>query len=190
MRTLFACVMVCLSLTSSIFAAACEKGWTAKEGVQVTGYYTPIQTDFPVRDVSEFVFVELGTFSSFFPRGFVEAVKIQAWGKLRDGRTYIGYWEEQWQILSLEGPLDVESNPLSADPKRTTIAVDPTFIPLGATLMIPDLPSGWGERIFVASDIGPAIVGAHIDVYTGEGKGALAAAFEITGESYLVCIRE
>ena len=74
-------------------------------------------------------------------------------------------------------------NPLEVN----TVAVDPSIIKAGSQITIPSLPDPWSCAVFVGSDTGPAIIGKHIDVYTGEGKEALEEAYRITGYNNTVC---
>ncbi|MBI5146968.1 MAG: murein transglycosylase, partial [Thaumarchaeota archaeon] len=68
------------------------------------------------------------------------------------------------------------------------IATDQAIIPFGTLVTIPTLPTPWNTQGFASSDVGPAITGQHIDVYTGEGKIALSEAYRITGYGNTVCV--
>jgi membrane-bound lytic murein transglycosylase len=52
---------------------------------------------------------------------------------------------------------------------------------------IPTLPSPWNNKVFNATDTGPAIKGKHIDVYIGVGAEADKESYRITGNGNTVC---
>ena len=68
-------------------------------------------------------------------------------------------------ITSLH-PLNSQENPLEIG----DIATNPILILIDTKVKIPTLPSPWNNKVFNATDIGPAIKGKHIDVYIGLGK--------------------
>ena len=68
-----------------------------------------------------------------------------------------------------------------------SIAVDPQIIKPGTKITIPTLLQPWNQTVFDSNDVGPAIIGKHIDVYTGEGLDARKEAFRITGYNNSVC---
>ena len=67
------------------------------------------------------------------------------------------------------------------------IATDPLVIPMGTKVKIPTLPSHWNNKIYNATDVGPAIKGKHIDVYIGEAKIVKEQTGNITGLGKTVC---
>ena len=83
-----------------------------------------------------------------------------------------------------KSPLDAWQNKLEVP----SIAVDPNHIELGTYLTIPSLPYPWGDVIFEATDVGPAILDKHIDVFVGEGSDAKQETFELTSNGGRVCI--
>lgn len=48
------------------------------------------------------------------------------------------------------------------------VAVDPKFVPLGSTMLI----DGYGDKVFVAEDVGSAIKGTAIDIWLPDGEQA------------------
>jgi 3D (Asp-Asp-Asp) domain-containing protein len=48
------------------------------------------------------------------------------------------------------------------------VAVDPRFVPLGSTMLI----DGYGDKVFVAEDVGSAIKGPSIDIWLPDGEQA------------------
>jgi 3D (Asp-Asp-Asp) domain-containing protein len=148
----------------------CSYGW------YITGYFTPSESDYSGEPVS--VIVD-GT-SYQFREDFVNEIKIEGWGKTVSG-NYLGWYDESFHLSYI--PLDSMGNPLEVN----TVAVDPSIIKAGSQITIPSLPDPWSGAVFVGSDTGPAIIGKHIDVYTGEGKEALEEAYRITGYNNTVC---
>lgn len=143
----------------------------------VTGYFTPLESDYSGKLVK--IKADRQTFK--VKKDFVNEVKIEGWGKLTSGK-YLGFWDNSFHLSN--APLDSQGNPLVIG----SIAIDSSTITQNSHLTIPTLPSPWNETIFTATDVGPAIIGNHIDVYTGEGKLAEQETFRITGQGNTVCI--
>ena len=157
--------------TSTARKDPCTKEWF------ITGYFTPVESDYS--GALQTVVVDGTPYP--FNSSFLTEIQTEGWGKTHLG-NYIGYYGGAWHFASM--PLDANDKPLQTD----AIAVDPSLIHFGARVTIPTLPLGWGSKTFHASDIGPAIVGKHIDVYTGEGKEAGDMTFQITGHGNTVCV--
>ena len=106
--------------------------------------------------------------SGTYKRDFIEDVKLQGSGKSANG-TYIRYINGQYSV----GEPQTWSQTVPTAGR--TIAVDPTFIPCvysgGYRRGYVTIQGGIGQRI--AEDRGGAIVGRHIDVFTGTGRGSL-----------------
>lgn len=151
----------------------CSDGW------RITGYYTPVETDFKTADLREVEIVDLGkeSFNSEFLRTVFDDDKGfgEGWGKTRFG-WYIGYYRGRWH--KADAPLDAHDKPLEPD----TVAVDPAIIPNGSTVSIPDLPGDLGKLKFTSNDVGISVRGKHIDVYTGEGRDARRRMYRFTYE--------
>jgi len=149
----------------------CTNGW------YITGYFLPIETDYSSN--TNLVMINKKWYN--FQSDFLDEMKIQGWGKTISG-DYLGWDDGKFSLNSI--PLDSKGNKLSVG----TIAVDPVIIKNGTQITITTLPHPWDEMIFYSNDVGPAIIGKHIDVYTGEGLEARKEAFRITGENNSVCI--
>lgn len=164
-------------LASLVEIESCSAGW------YITGYTTPVEAEFgglnKVVDINDWEKSEVTRRS--LKASFLDAVEKQGWGKTLNG-DYIGYWDDKYHGPS-PFPLDSQGNELS--PGR--VAVDRSLIPHGMNVIIPTLPFKWNETIFLASDVGPSIVGKHIDVYTGEGSAADAESRKITTRGNMVC---
>lgn len=61
---------------------------------------------------------------------------------------------------------------LRAHPKQYVVAVDPSVIPLGSKLKIPENPFGDPNIVFTAADTGGAIKGKRLDFYDWRGRKA------------------
>ena len=107
----------------------------------------------------------LGKFTPEFVRDF----RVESCARLRDGRT-ISYLKQANRCKVVDLPVGANGYSLS---ELKSIAVDPSIIPVGSTLYIPQaedvmLKDGRVHNgIFRAHDIGSAIKGKRIDVYVG-----------------------
>jgi len=156
--------------TSTSFSN-CSSDW------YITGYFTPIESDY----FGDFQKISLGDEIKQFRSDFLLVVKTEGWGKTISGE-YVGWYDDSFHIS--DTALDSHGEPLLVQ----LVAVDSEIIKQKTNLLIPNLPSPWNEMIFESSDVGPSIKGKHIDVYTGEGKQAELETFRITGTENDVCI--
>jgi 3D (Asp-Asp-Asp) domain-containing protein len=151
----------------------CSEGWL------ITGYFTPVETDYESTETSEIEVKGVGPLS--FNAEFLKIVFDEdqgfgeGWGKTRFG-WYIGNYNGAWH--KSDAPLDAHDSPLLPN----SIAVDPHYIPNGSVVQIPDLPQGFGDIKFIGNDVGVTVHGKHIDIYTGEGKAAGRLMRSITFE--------
>ncbi len=151
----------------------CSNGW------RITGYFTPVETDYKSSEVREIEIRGLGKES--FNADFLKTVFDdnegfgEGWGKTRFG-WYLGEYRGKWH--KADAPLDANDKPLEAN----TVAVDPGFIPAGSLVTIPDLPGDLGQIEFKSNDVGVSVHGKHIDVYTGEGRNARRRMWRFTYE--------
>ena len=143
----------------------------------ITGYFTPIESDYS----GKFINIMIDGKQNKYRQDFVTEIKTEGWGRTISG-DYLGWYDGSFHLS--DNPLDSEGNTLVLN----AIAIDISVIPVNSELTIPSLPSPWDEVVFVGSDIGTAIIGKHIDVYTGEGKSALDEAYRITGNDNVVCL--
>lgn len=148
----------------------CSGGW------YITGYFLPTEIDYSSKMSPIIIDGKVHSFKS----DFVNEVKIQGWGKTISGE-YLGSYDGKFYLGNT--PLDSLGNNLGVG----SIAVDPQIIKRGTKVTIPTLPQPWNGTVFDSNDVGPAIIGKHIDVYTGEGLGARKEAFRITGYDNSVC---
>ena len=143
----------------------------------VTGYFLPIESDYITKTNP----INIDGRHYAFQIDFLDEVKIQGWGKTNSG-DYLGWDDGRFYLNDIH--LDSMGNELIVG----SIAVDPKVIEYGKKITIPTLPHPWNDIIFNSNDIGPAIIGKHIDVYTGKGLSARDEAFRITGYDNSVCI--
>ena len=160
-----------LKQKSDVSFSNCSPGW------YITGYYTPLESDYSGNLVS--VMVDQKQYQ--FKEDFVTEIKTEGWGKTASG-NYLGWYDDSFHLA--DSALDAMGEPL----KVNSIAVDPSVIPAGTRIKIPSLPAPWDDTILFGTDTGTAIIGKHIDVYTGEGKTALDEAYRITGYDNVVCL--
>lgn len=160
-----------LGLASAEFqTVSCTTGW------HITGYFTPVESDYS--GAKQTISVQ-GQTRSFYT-SFLNDVKIEGWGKTLAG-DYIGWWDNSWHRASYA--MDSLGNKLVVG----KVATDPSIIPKNTALKITTLPSPWNSKIFTTGDVGPSIQGKDIDVFTGEGKAAELETFRITGDNQQVC---
>jgi 3D (Asp-Asp-Asp) domain-containing protein len=155
------------------------KGYECSEGWRITGYFTPIETDYNSAETREIEISGVGKMK--FNADFLNVVFNEdegfgeGWGKTRFG-WYLGNYDGAWH--KSDAPLDAHSTAL--DPN--SVAVDNKVIPNNSLVRIPGLPAEFAAKTFIANDVGVTVHGKHIDVYTGEGKDAERKMDEITFE--------
>ena len=151
----------------------CSDGW------RITGYFTPLETDYDSTEMREIQIKNFGAVK--FNAEFLKTIfdedqgSGEGWGKTRFG-WYLGNYNGAWHKSG--DPLDANNSPL----KTNSVAVDNSVIPTDSLVRIPDLPGVFGQENFVADDVGVTVHGKHIDVYTGEGKNAERAMYRVTFE--------
>jgi 3D (Asp-Asp-Asp) domain-containing protein len=164
------------SSTFMHIAASTKANTNCSTGWYITRYFTPVETEYSGSTKSLLVDgITRNLYSSF-----LDDVKIEGWGKTKKG-DYVGYSDGTYH--SSKYPLDSAGNPL----RIGDIATDPLLIPMGTMVKIPTLPSHWNNKIYTATDVGPAIKGKHIDVYIGEAKLVKEQTRKITGLGNMVC---
>jgi len=151
----------------------CSEGW------RITGYFTPVETDYMSEDKTDVEIEGVGRMS--FDSEFVRTVFDEelgygeGWGKTRFG-WYLGNYDGRWH--KSDDPLDANNSPLL----ENSVAVDNALIPNDSIVTIPGLPDEYGKKEFISNDVGVTVHGKHIDVYTGEGKQAEEEMYRVTFE--------
>ena len=165
--------MLQADVVSGYVGTNCSDGW------RITGYYTPIETDFNNGTTTEIEIRGVGkeSFNAEFLRTIFDTGKGygEGWGKTHFG-WYLGNYNGRWH--KADAPLDANDRPLQTN----TIAVDKSVIPAGSLVTIPDLPGDLGKLEFKSNDVGVSVHGKHIDVYTGEGRDARRRMYRFTYE--------
>ena len=159
------------STNTTLASASCTTGW------YITGYFTPVETDYTGAIQS----VTIKGVTQSYNTAFLKEVQTEGWGKTKQG-NYIGWYDNSWHLSSQA--LDAYDKPLTSH----TVAVDPSLIGSGQHITIPTLLGTFGTMTFDTSDVGPDIIGKHIDVFNGEGKVAEALTYKITGRNNTVCV--
>ena len=149
----------------------CEENW------YITGYFLPVESDYNDKEIT--VHVEGQT--KQYSLDFVNDVRIEGWGRTNDG-DYLGWHSQRFHLSEI--PLDAFGKELVVG----KIAVDPRIIEFESKIVIPSLVEPWNGIVLQAEDVGGAIKGKHIDVYTGEGKVGEQETMRITGHNNSVCV--
>ncbi len=176
-RLLAVGLIIVISMLFTRFAFATHEGACSSEW-KVTGYFTPIELDYPQTNQIQINIEGLG--NSIHSAAFLKTVKIEGWGKTKDG-WYLGRFSNKWHKSKY--PLNSLGKPLNTG----SIATDKNIIPTGSSIKIPSLPNNLKHQLYVSDDVGSAIKNTHIDIYTGEGRQAEKRTFEITGKDHTVC---
>ena len=149
---------------------SCTDGW------KVTGYFVPVEEDYSGKTAT----ITINDESRDFKQDFVDVIMIEGWGRTISG-DYLGWYDDTFHIQQI--PLDREGSLLRAG----NVAIDETILDHDAKILISTLPYPWNTIEFIATDIGPAIKGKHIDLYTGEGKLAEQETFRVTSSNNTLC---
>jgi len=168
-------IVAALFITCNIHASheeSCSPQW------YVTGYFTPVETDYSQTAQIKINIEKMGI--SVHAMDFLKAVKIEGWGKTKDG-WYLGHFSNKWHRSNK--PLNAMGKPLDIG----SVATDKNIIASGEMLRIPSLPNYLKSQLYVSDDVGSAVKSTHIDIYTGEGKLAEKTTWEITGKDHTVC---
>jgi 3D (Asp-Asp-Asp) domain-containing protein len=170
-----------LSLVSMMIVAAVGNGATdASLRLRATEYYTAIETDYPAGADSAFTAPD-GRVLHRGSREFVDAATIEGSARFRDGTllNLTGDGTSHWRVT--DTPYGLATNDCPLVPLRTA-AVDPSVVPLGSRIRIPEtigmpLPGGGKhDGIWWATDTGPQISGHRVDLFMGAGVASMAQA--------------
>ena len=160
-------------VTNDYLFSICSSDW------YITGYYTPVESDYSGDFKTVIVDDEVRQFKS----DFLTDVKQEGWGRTLSG-DYLGWYHNSYHMS--DAALDLKGNILVVE----SVAVYTSVLKLGTILKITTLPHPWNEVNFKASDVGPSVDGKHIDVFTGEGEQAKLESYRITNYGNEVCIAE
>jgi 3D (Asp-Asp-Asp) domain-containing protein len=135
---------------------------------KVTYYWVVEEKDYPQSKRMPLYSVD-GKLVGRFSESFVRDFKTESCARLRDGRC-LSYLKNQNRVQVVERFLGNGGHTLT---ELKSIAVDPSVIPLGSKVYIPQFEGLTvnGKHlngIFYAHDIGSAVKGNHIDIFLGD----------------------
>ena len=148
-----------------------------KEGFRLSFYWIAYESDYAAEAYDTAIYTRGGFYIGSFPSAFVFELKLEGSGILRDGRVLNYDGDCNYGMGTCFKTLALAEHPLGAGvqgrplvPFRS-IAVDPRFIPIGATVYVPELvgallPDGTRhDGCLRADDMGGAIKEHKIDFF-------------------------
>ncbi len=148
-----------------------------KEGFRLSFYWIAYESDYANEAYDTAIYTRAGYYIGSFPSAFVFELKLEGSGILRDGRVLNYDGECNYGMGTCFKTLALDQHPLGAGvqgrplvPFRS-IAVDPRFIPIGATVYVPELvgvllPDGTRhDGCLRADDMGGAIKEHKLDFF-------------------------
>ncbi|HEX9105321.1 MAG TPA: 3D domain-containing protein [Polyangia bacterium] len=148
-----------------------------KEGFRLSFYWIAYESEYANESYDTAIYTRAGYYIGSFPQAFVFELKLEGSGILRDGRVLNYDGECDYGMGTCFKTLALEQHPLGAGvqgrplvPFRS-IAVDPRFIPIGATVYVPELvgallPDGTRhDGCLRADDMGGAIKEHKLDFF-------------------------
>ena len=148
-----------------------------KEGFRLSFYWIAYESEYANEPYDTAIYTRAGYYIGSFPSAYIFELKLEGSGILRDGRVLNYDGECNYGMGTCFKTLALEQHPLGAGvqgrplvPFRS-IAVDPRFIPIGATVYVPELvgvllPDGTRhDGCLRADDMGGAIKEHKIDFF-------------------------
>jgi 3D (Asp-Asp-Asp) domain-containing protein len=148
-----------------------------KEGFRLSFYWIAYESEYANEIYDTPIYTKRGYYIGSFPSAFIFELKLEGSGILRDGRVLNYDGECNYGMGTCFKTLALEQHPLGAgvqgrplEPFRS-IAVDPRFIPIGATIYVPELvgvlmPDGTRhDGCLRADDMGGAIKEHKLDFF-------------------------
>jgi 3D (Asp-Asp-Asp) domain-containing protein len=148
-----------------------------KEGFRLSFYWLAYEHEYANENYDTDIYTRQGFWIGRFPEAFVYELKLEGSGVLRDGRVLNYDGECNYGIGTCFKTVDPTEHPLGAgvqnrrlEPFRS-IAVDPRYIPIGATVYVPELvgvqmPDGTAhDGCLRADDMGGAIRQHKLDFF-------------------------
>ncbi|MGZ3426958.1 MAG: 3D domain-containing protein [Polyangia bacterium] len=148
-----------------------------KEGFRLSFYWIAYESEYANESYDTAIYTRAGYYIGSFPSAFIFELKLEGSGILRDGRVLNYDGECNYGMGTCFKTLALEQHPLGAgvqgrplEPFRS-IAVDPRFIPIGATVYVPELvgtllPDGTRhDGCLRADDMGGAIKEHKLDFF-------------------------
>ena len=141
---------------SSKIISAVPGDYECSDGWRITGYFTPLETDYNSTPTREIEISGVGTMkfnSEFLDVVFNENEGFgEGWGKTRFG-WYLGNYAGAWH--KSDAPLDAHNTALNPN----SVAVDNKIIPNNSAVRIPGLPEDFAAKTFIANDVGVTVHG-------------------------------
>jgi 3D (Asp-Asp-Asp) domain-containing protein len=165
-----------LALTSKI-KECCGYPIGLKESYWLSFYWLAYESEFASLPYDTDIYTRQGWFIGRFPSAFVHELNLEGSGILADGRILNYDGSCNYGMGSCFKTLELAEHPLGAGVQRRklvpfrSIAVDPRYIPIGATVYVPelvgiDLPDGTKhDGCLRADDMGGAIKGHKLDFF-------------------------
>ncbi len=146
---------------------------------QISFYYLALESDYRAGDGAAFRNPK-GRVLHQASREFVAAASIEGSAKLNNGQVlnYSSRVNKEVRWMPIDAPYGLGSSGCALIPMRSA-AVDPNVIRVGSKLLIAEtrgirLPDGsLHDGVWEAVDVGGAIRGKRIDLFTGEGKASM-----------------
>jgi 3D (Asp-Asp-Asp) domain-containing protein len=148
-----------------------------REGFRLSFYWLAYESEYANEAYDTPIYTRRGYYIGSFPSAFVFELKLEGSGILRDGRVLNYDGECNYGVGTCFKALALNEHPLGAgvqqrplEPFRS-IAVDPRFIPIGATVYVPELvgvvmPDGTRhDGCLRADDMGGAIKEHKLDFF-------------------------
>lgn len=135
---------------------------------RVTFYWLVEEDKYPGERTSP-LYTLRGELLGYFPERFVQDFHMESCALLRDGRVVSGLRAGN-RCRVVDAPIDRNGFALRA---LRSIAVDPSVVPLGARLYLPEADGTslggdtYHDGLFYAHDVGGLIKGKRIDIYLG-----------------------
>ncbi len=136
---------------------------------KITYYWVVEEKDYPAKNRTVPLYTKDGKLLGRFHPSFVKDFKTESAGRLKDGRK-ISYLKLQNRVQVVNRFLGNGGHTLT---ELKSIAVDPSIIPLGSKVYIPQaekvIINGKPlTGIFYAHDIGGSVRGRHVDIFLGK----------------------
>jgi 3D (Asp-Asp-Asp) domain-containing protein len=148
-----------------------------KESFRLSFYWVAYESEYASLTYDTDIYTKQGYFIGRFPSAFVFELKLEGSGILNDGRVLNYDGECNYGMGTCFKTLDASDHPLGAGVQQRklvpfrSIAVDPRYIPIGATVFVPELvgialPDGTRhDGCLRADDMGGAIKQQKLDFF-------------------------
>ena len=148
-----------------------------KEGFRLSFYWIAYESEYANESYDTAIYTRAGYYIGSYPSAFVFELKLEGSGILRDGRVLNYDGDCNYGMGTCFKTLALSEHPLGAGVQSRplvpfrSIAVDPRFIPIGATVYVPELvgvllPDGTRhDGCLRADDMGGAIKEHKLDFF-------------------------